>query len=699
MKKCAFTTAVVCSFASTATTVQAQNAEDVIELDPIVVTAQHRDQLEVDVPISITVVPEEELNARQVTRLTDIVNDAPNTLATSQRGGNDATSITIRGVGTTAFGAGPSVAVYVDDVYVGADSGFNLSLPDLRQVEISRGPQGTLAGRSALAGSVALATNDPVLGLTYTGVKLGFGSNNLVTGELTQNLAISDNTALRFSILGARDDGWITNQQGGDDLDSEDTLAGRFKLLHKPTETWTLILSADYARDKGRTRALGPIDTVLDDGVNSAQPFEEEAENGGISWHNTWQTGIGQIESITAWRSSENKIEPGTLAPVAVDLGFGSRDYSQFTQEVRLTGASERLDWTLGAFFLKSDDDRQEGLGLAVDVPIAPGFVLPAGFEELSDSTTKTESFSIYADGTYALTNTLDLIGGLRLSYDRNEIDYDHSGNLGFTAFALDQTVSDSVTTKAATPRVGLQWAVTEQTNLYATISSAYKPAGFNIAFATTPDLQYDKETAINYEIGAKGSTFGGGLNYAFAAFYMDWRDQQVLTVDSNTGAIFISNAEKSRSYGVEFQADAQLATNTWVQLGLGYNRATFVDFSNSPTGDASGFKQPLAPEFSAGLGIEHLIPLDKGDLTLRGYYNWRSSFFFDASNLIRQPAYGLLDLSATFDTGAWTAALFVNNALDEEYLQAGGNAPAQGGLLGYPGQDRTIGIEFSTTF
>ncbi|MEM8704665.1 MAG: TonB-dependent receptor, partial [Pseudomonadota bacterium] len=642
MKKCFFSAAAVGSVVSSATPVLAQEQEDSFRLAPIIIDAQLREQPAVDVPISVNVVERDMLEARQSKRASDVVNHTPNAVATPQRGGNDATSISIRGVGTTAFGAGPSVAVYVDDVYVGADSGFNLSIPDLERVTILRGPQGTLAGRNALAGSINLDTGDPLLGVTQTDVEVGFGTHRHFSAELTQNVDINDRSALRFSFRRAVDEGWVENQQGGPDLDSEDNVAARLKLLYDPTDAWSALLSVDYARDRGRTGAFGLIDTVLDDGVNAAQPYDEEVENGGVSLKNVWATGFGEVTSITAWRFSESSLGPGSVAPVVFDLRSGDRDYDQFTQELRINGATERLDWVLGAFFLESEDDRQEDLEIAV--PLPPDFLFPGqpalaqGYAEVSDSNTKTRSAAVFADGTFALTDRLDLVGGIRLSYDRNEIDYRHDGNQGlpFSLFALQQFVEDSVTTQSASPRLGLTYAVTPESNLYAMISSAYKPAGFNIAFASTPDLQYEEESAINYEIGAKGALLDGRLNYALAAFYMDWRDQQVLTFDSATNSIAINNAKKSRSVGVEAQADMLLSDRTSLQVSLGYNDATFVDFSNAPTGDASGNSQPLAPKYSVGLGVEHRVPLNMADLILRGFYNWRSEFYFDAANTLR---------------------------------------------------------------
>jgi iron complex outermembrane receptor protein len=273
-------------------------------LEPITVTAQRREQNAIDVPVSVRVFSREDMEARIARRMEDAFDATPNAIMTSQRGGNDASTLSIRGITTTAFGADPSVGVYIDDVYVGNDNGFNPRMADLDQVEILRGPQGTLYGRNAVAGAVNIRTASPELGVNSTTVESGVGTDGMLFGSLTSNLALGEDLAARITIFGDRSDGWVPNAQGGPDFMNENDWGGRGKVLYKPTEDWEIEISGDYARDAGRKSGYGLFDTVWEDGVDQAVPFIDRTENYGASVKSTWQMDFGELTSVELARGT-----------------------------------------------------------------------------------------------------------------------------------------------------------------------------------------------------------------------------------------------------------------------------------------------------------------------------------------------------------------------------------------------------------
>lgn len=516
----------------------------------------------------------------------------------------------------------------------------------------------------------------------------------------------NDRAALRFSLYREYSDGWISNAATGEDVDSLDAITGRLKFAYKVNDSWDMELALDYQKDQGRKYGFGPVATVHANGINTPLPFNEEVTNSGIAMTNTWQTGIGELKSITAWRNSEIDMRPGTYAPFASDLRDATRDYSQFSQEFRLNGSSGALDWTVGLFAFKSDDDRHEALSFAMGLPanlLFPGQpALPVGYEEASDASTSITSVALYADGTYAINDRLDVVGGLRISYDKKTIAYNHGNNAGFpfTLFALQQNLNQTVSETNISPRLGLVYALNDNANLYGMISSGYKPAGFNPSFAGGPDLSYGSEKAINYEIGAKGVSNDGRLAWSAAAFYVNWTDQQVFSLNTLTGILSIDNAPKSRSYGAELALDAQITDSLRLGFGLGYNDATFVDYQTSQIGDASGNQQPLSSKYSASLSAQYRTALaNELELTVNADYTWRSKLYFDAENLVPQSAYGLANVSVGIAKNNWSASVYVKNLLDEDYFRSGANLATQGGLLGYPGEERTFGIQFTAKF
>lgn len=679
-----------------------EDQQDATVLKPITVTAQRREQAAKDVPVSLRVFSQEDIDKRIVKRLEDAFAATPNASLTSQRGGNDASSLSIRGVTTTAFGADPSVGVYVDDVYVGNDNGFNVRMGGLEQIEILRGPQGTLYGRNAVGGAVNVRTLSPVIGVNSASIETGIGTDGLLFGVLNGNAALGDNAAANISLYGDSSDGWVKNAQGGPDQMNLDNYGGRGKLLLRPADDWTIEFSADYARDNGRRSAYGLFDTVWEDGVNQAVPNVDETENYGGSLKSTWNLDIGDLTSVTAWRGASAAGGGGNFMPVALQGGSYERDYDQFTQELRLNGESDSFDWTVGAFLLWSKERRFEAASFFPALPanmLFPGQpALPANYTEGTHSDVRSLTASVFGDLTWHATERLDLIAGARLSYDRKSIDYDHGSSLGNFAFLAPAfETSQSVHSVDISPRIGMTYALTDDMKAYATIARGYKPKGFNISFAPDRNIAYDKESAINYEVGLKGETPDGRIGYSLSAFYFDWKDQQVYAFENSR--LFIGNAPKSRSYGAEAEINAEVADGLRLYAGAGLLNATFVNYPNALSGrDESGNRQPFASKFSASLGAQYTHALtDDLDLVARADYDWKSSFFWDTANQIREPGYGIVNLRIGVEKERWSVTAFARNVFDQEYrIRA---ATYSGQPMAIPGTPRTFGLMAKVSF
>lgn len=683
---------------------QQEAATGAFTLDPIYLDVQFRQETEQEVPISVTSVQSDELKARGADRLDKVLPLVPNANFATVRGGIEASSVALRGISTTAYGADPSVAFYMDGVYVGADSAFDGEMPDLTAVNVMQGPQGTLSGHNAIGGAVQMRTADPEFGVNSTKLTFGVAEHGERSGEIVGNAALGERAALRYVLKRTYSDGWLVNEAGGDNLDSKDTLTGRIKLKAQVTDTWTSLLSYDHSKDKGRRYGFGPLDEVADTRrADSDQPLDETVENEGLSWTNTWDLEAGRLESITAWRHSDSEMHPGAHSTVSPILRYSSRDYEQLSQELRLTGQTDRLDWTVGLFAMKSSDKRGEGIALRDDYDYDYGgttYTIPAGYGERSRAKIESETLAAYFDGAWALTDRIGILGGLRVSHDKKSIDYNHAdtaGN-GYSLLALTQDLDLSTSGTFVSPRIGMTWDVTPEMTAYGMITAGYKPAGFVSSFAETSDLEYDRETAINYELGLKGTLGGDMWRYALSAFYMDIKDQQVYSMKGSSTVFSIANAPKSRSKGLELSFDGQATRNLRLGAAFGYADATFVDYPGSKIGDASGNRQPLSSKYTAALTAEYRLPLaGDSDLVVNADYTWRSKFYFDAENTLPQSAYGLANASVAIETGTWDLQLYCDNLFDKHYLRSAANLTE--GDFGYAGAERTFGIRFTRTF
>ncbi len=681
---------------------QSGNTQDgAIALEELVVQAQRRDQLAKDVPISLRIFSKEELDARIVKRVEDVFDATPNATFTTQRAGNDASIVTIRGVANTAFGSAPNVAIYVDDVYVGNDNGFNTRMADLSQIEILRGPQGTLYGRNAIGGAVNVRTGKPELGVNSLHLQTGLGSDGLFFGQGTANVAVGDNAAARLSVFGDRSDGWLVNEAGGPKFGSLADYGGRLKVLVAPGPGISVELSADYARDSGRNQGYGRFDTVFK-GVNLGVPFTDFSENYGTSLKVSAQTDFGEITSVSAYRGSTGNGRGGAFDPLPSQSASFSRNYDQLTQEIRANGKAGPVDWTLGAFALYSTERRYESAGFFPAFPanvFYPGQpALPAGYEEGTHTRVNALNLALFGDMTWHVTDKLDFIAGLRGSYDNKHINYRHDSVLGnFALFAPALQTRQSMDAFDASPRVGLRYAFTENLNVYGTISRGYKPGGYNIAFAPNDNLRYDAESAINYEVGMKGILFDGRVNYSLSAFYFDWRDQQVYSFNNNI--LTISNAPKSRTYGAEGEIGVKVFEGLTFYAGGGILDAKFDSYPNAMSGkDESGNWQPFAPRFSGNLSAEYRRPLFDGiEGVARIDYNYRSEFYWNTANTIKEPGHGIVNARLGVEHKTWSFGVFAQNVFDEKY-RVRAETYSQG-VMAVAGRPRTIGVIASTTF
>lgn len=689
--------------AQQATAPEADAAGQTIRLDEVRVEAMRREQNLLEVPASISVFTQQQIEARTIERLEDAFDASVNTLMRSQRGGNDASVISIRGVTNTAFGTDPTVAIYRDDVFVGNDAAFNMTMVDLDQIEILRGPQGTLYGRNAIAGAVNIRSMKPETGSTYSRFDALLGTDATVQGRAVLNAALGADSAIRAVVFGDYSDGWVTNQQDWKNYDGAKDWGGRIQALTRPSERLELLISGDYAKDKGSRGNRGPFGTVWDDGYNAAIPFVSSIASYGTSLKATYDADFADIISITAWRGADGGGDGGDFTPSPFRQNGYTRDYNQGSQEFRMVSkGGGPVDWTVGTLFFGSQDKRYEYTGFNFALPpnaLFPGQpALPAGYREGTDSKQKGWSAALYGDATWHITERLDLIGGARLSYDHREIDYAHASTIpGFTIGALGQVQSQSMDNTDISPRIGLAYEIMPNVRSYATISRGYKAGGYNISFAPTADLAYAEETAWNYEGGVKASLFDGKLDLAASVFYFDWRNQQIYSF--NGYSVWIANAPKSRNYGAEFEVTARPIDGLELMAGLGLLDARFVDAPASQSGgDADGNWQPLASKYSLSLSAQYTRPLTehlKG--VARVDYNWRSSFYFDVDNNIEQDGYGIVNARLGVEAETWSLYLVALNLFNQEYYTVATNNGV--GPYGAPGDPRMIGMQARARF
>ena len=670
------------------------------QLEEVIVTAQKREENVQSIPIAVTALSEATLRNANMLNMDDVARHVPGFTVTNY---NPVTPQPfIRGVGSSPSDAGSdaSVGVFIDGVYAGRAGGYRADMYDIQRVEVLRGPQGTLFGRNVAGGALNILSNAPTD--EYAGdIEVTGGDYDLWGVKGMLNGPLTDQLAARLAFAVRQRDGYTDNTVTGSELQDEDNKSVRGRLRWDLSDKVTANLIADYVKDdlKGpaaRSYTGDPADALGAVGLgglvtsvlpNSSDPFKIEADIDGRAKREMysatlqldWETSLGTVTSVSGFRHNDFDyyddvfglaFDPASdLEPLLTDKTDEESD--QFSQELRITSATDQLVWTAGLYYLDQDVDQLETFS-------------PLGFPVSYDQRADTTSYAVFAQGTLPFGEHWAVTAGGRYSYDERDFKLDTQGfDIGFGlltpdpanpgADAVPFSASDDDSWSKFTPKLSLEYTPNDDIFSYLTWSQGYKSGGYNgvatnQTAATTP---FDEETVNNYEIGVKSDFFDDRVRLNVAAFYMDYEDLQVFVSSfESTVGLLVDNAGEADIYGVEaeffYAPNDRLnltATYAWLDAEIGNNEIGTVAEGNSLT---------RSPEHSASAAVQYRLPLaNLGDLLLRADYAWQDKIYFDPENyeLSAQDSYGLLHLRVALQAhSGWELALWMKNATDEDY-------------------------------
>lgn len=647
-------------------------------VDEVVVTAQRRSERLVDVPISVATASADDLQRAGPSSIENLTKVTPGIYFQRAVYG---LAPTVRGIGSTLSAAGgeQNVALYVDEVYQPTPTGNVFDVASIAGVEVLKGPQGTLFGRNATGGAILLRTLDPGFDVAAR-VNLSYERFDTFRGSAYLNVPVNDTIAFNGTVA-YRDSGGYVRDLKTDDI----TYKGhdfniRGKLLVQPSDDVSIVLAVshyDFDDPTGvDTKNLKParLITALGGGpvamdrFHSSNNTDQFIRTSGEQYSGHAKVNIagGTVSWITAYQinrlDSLNEIDLSYINTL-VDVKVRTK---VFTQEVNFASAPDGpLTYVAGLFYYHSD-------GV---VPFFRSQVLTPAPTPLYNSEGKINALAGYADGTYTFGNW-SLIAGLRYSYEKRESAsaFGVARPSPFTRFQED-------TDKELTPRVGLRYALAEDTNIYATYSRGFKSGVFDSTSPTGPAVK--PETVDAFEVGLKSA--GPTFSYNAAAFYYDYKDTQANATLQIGDAVQnqLVNVPKARIYGAEVDANLRLNENFDLRAAAAYTHARYIDFKNAPGWadlggltfvgvpvDASGKHMVRAPEFtaSATLSYHTLLWADKElEVTVSPYYSSRVYFVFD--NSLSQDPYVTVDAAAALTLSEnLKVSVFGRNLTDRVY-------------------------------
>lgn len=743
MRKLFLTTLSVASLMAGGAWAQDASDADVYEGEELIVTAQKRAEALEDVPVSISVLTAEALESQGITNALGLNNSAPS-LRISSGDAASSPKIYIRGVGLSDFNpnASGAVGIYVDGVYVGSPLAQLAGFYDLAQVEVLRGPQGTLYGRNTNGGAINVTTNRPTFDFEGQ-ARVEYAENNSQSFQGAFGGPIVDNL-LAFRIAGqwVSSDGYTYDRVTGEDLNTTEYFGGRASLLFTPTNDLSIYAQYNHFENRGdatapQHRALFPSDPSVTgadgfclpsayssglctdllgyaDTDNDVRAGDYGAESGrdliavrGGHVQLDWTLGDIDLVSITSYqRADRNGFENTDSSPInMIEINYQSHSHA-FTQEMRLQSNDPGADlrWVAGVFYMDEtiQDNSTQDVLRALRVPTVGN---PLGIDPANSIavfgypyTQQTESLAIFGQADYNITDRLIGTFGLRWSEDVRDFDYRSEIEYGLIPIL---SYRDEQSFAAWSGRLGLRYELTPDSNIYATYSRGFKSGGFFGGLATElAELEpYDNEQLDAYEVGYKGLFFDRALRLSTAAFYYDYQDQQVFAQVLRNGitTLVLDNAGSSTVYGGEVEASWSPNEALSLNAGLSLLHAEYDEFISEGQ-DYGGNRLPQAPEMTFNAGVTYSIPLSTGDeIVLNADANYSSKIYFDNSNAERLSQDAVWNtngqISWRSQTGGLEAGLFARNMFDEEWVIAMSPIDSLGvDLLTY-NRPRSIGV------
>ncbi len=640
-------------------------------IEEITVTADFRAVNILQSPTSVSVINQQQIRDMHAEHMEKLLNATPN--VNFARGASRGRFIQIRGIGERSEfvePTNPSVGVIVDGIdFTGVSTA--VTTMDTEQVEILRGPQGTLYGANALAGLINITSNAPTHVFTG-GIESSIGNYNTYSTQAYLNTPVSDAVALRFAIQQNSSDGFIENNYlGRDDTNNIDETTFRVKANWVITENLQLDITGFYADiDNGYDAfSLDNNRTTLSD-----QPGVDQQRTDAGSARLTWNTEGYSIIGLISRANSDLEYsydEDWAYVGICDGLACEGWEYSSFddyqrsndntTYELRAVSnnADNEINWVAGYYY------REQTANLLRI------YTYDADFK----SQYNTKNQAIYGQLNLPLNENLQLVTGLR--FEQRDADYQDSEA---AKFSPNEDLWGG--------KIALQYSLDDNASVYALVSRGYKAGGFN-PNNTLQDFQreYGTETMLNYELGHKKYWADGKIFTQASLFYQDRNDVQskLSNVTCEAGGSpcrfddFISNAAAGSNWGVELESKAELNSLFSIFGSLGLLQSEYTDFAKDIElkDILDGREQAHAPRYTFSLG-SNITFTDALDLRIE--VEGKDWFYFSDSHNEKSSRYELLNASLNYTQAQWSLSLWGKNLTDKTYEVRGfggfGNDP-----------------------
>lgn len=717
----------------------------------ITVTAQKRAEDVQDVPLSVTAVAGDLLEARAVDKVDDIGHLAPNLdIAALPR----SSYIRIRGLGSgDNKGFEQSIGLFVDGIYYGRAEYLNDAMIDIERIEVLRGPQGTLFGKNTVAGALNITTRDPSTDWEFYGSAL-LGEYDQQRFEGAINIPFwPDVAGLRLAGKRNKRDGYIYNRVLDRDEANLDKTYARAKLGLLGTETFELVLGVDYGKLEARGNGY-QLSKLSPDAELLYRPFDPDLETNlddyetGLDYPGyTYRDTIGatltakldvaehELAFITGYSAYEFEVSDDVDFGPAPLLNFLYDDeFSQYSGELRLTSPDGPFEYVAGLYYFYSDYDALTDFTMLPDFDVlgtVQGLIIPDALQQIIDLAggptfngdnrhkefqQETTHFAAYGQANLTLWDDLELIAGLRYTTEEKDHFQQQSfenGGIPFqlltgdTAFAANASRDED----NWSPKFAVKYSFLDDAMAYITWAKGFKAGGFNEQAPDPAGMEFNEETSDTFEAGIKSTWFARQLTLNLTYYYTNFNNLQVAVWDG-TGFI-VSNAEEATTQGIEFESMVVPVEGLFISLAAGWIDATYDQFNSGPCKagegkgcDLTGQRLNQAPEFNGTISALYELDINATNMVayIGGDVYYQTEMFLtpDLDEADKQDSYTLVSARIGFKhpDNLWNFSVIGKNLLDETIKQESFDVPLfAGSHFAAVAPPRTLSARFAVEF
>ena len=675
-------------------------ADALVQLEDVIITAQKKEELLQKVPISITAFNSAQIEKFKLWNNKDISGFVPNLYSADP--GDNRDVVSIRGITTTSYD--PAVATYIDGV-----NQFNLdtyipALNDIERIEILRGPQGSLYGRNAMGGVINIITKQPSNKITGSGeVNVGnYGIRRYNTNFKTPIL--KDKLYFGAALLYNDRNGFYTNDFNKSSYDKQYAFGGNYFVKYIATNHWQATLNVKHY--SGENRGAFPLVFGVEEAFNN--PFRLNQNGITTMMDNTLNTSLAiqhtgrkvNFSSITAYQRNyryydlpiDGDFSPIDAISVVNNYGKSWNNIKAYTQEFKWSSspiATNRLNWTTGAYLFYQDAPVKQGTRFGIDANLM--MMGDSLFTLMNSTSTTKKGIAFFGQATYALTSKLNITFGLRNDYEQQDQTvagfYQHDPSPEFYQIVAD--TSASINFNAWSPKISLDYKLNAASLVYAMYSKGYRTGGLSPLGSDPsqpPLMGYLPEHSNNFEAGIKNTFLNNTLKLNISLFYINIKDAQVPTLVLPDAITIIKNTGILNSKGVEAEIMYTPAKGVMIQYNGGITNAII---------EATGKRPLFTPDNSNAIAIQYSKTINaKVSGFIRSETKFIGNTYFDSSNEIKQSPYCINNFSMGINKNKVSIVLWSKNTLNQKYISYAYDFGAV-----HLGDPATYGISISSKF